>query len=547
VRALRTNSGSRGVPFFGTVSDPVQAARTNPFGLADESWFTSGVSTALLSDNTEARFHGRWMFDWSPSATQQVAVGVEGEGSRISSYRSTIGRQIDTDIFTARPKQFGAFVQGRLRAARATVDLGLRYDATTPGADVPIVPGFISSSGAGLWNPSAATDDTAYTNSVARVFRRARIQSSISPRLAFEYPLSTETALRLGYMRTMEPPTWSQFFTGSNSDLSFADLASTLFGRDLDFVRASVIEAGVRSKLGPSTIDVALYRSDRPTYGGQIMSFHDPRDTSKIFGVDVLTVQNAHVNGLDVGLHGREGWLTATSVYSLAHTTAPGSSSFTTHDIALTTSIQAPQGWKSGTTLGTIMRDLNAVILARAQSGAAYTPLVNNGFGIIAPGQSGGQSHLPWSKWLDLRIAKTVRTGGHDWSVYVDARNLLNVANLRSVFAETGDTTNFKHRALLIGDPNFANGEYALLWDEAQSAGALGPGNSVDLTGCAGWSRPADCVALTRVERRFGNGDGIFTLAEQQRTFNAFYDDFFGAWRFYAPGRTIRVGMELAL
>jgi hypothetical protein len=52
---------------------------------------------------------------------------------------------------------------------------------------------------------------------------------------------------------------------------------------------------------------------------------------------------------------------------------------------------------------------------------------------------------------------------------------------------------------------------------------------------------------LTRVERRFGNGDGLFTLVEQQRAFNAYYDDFFGAWRFYGAGRTLRLGMELEL
>ncbi len=56
-----------------------------------------------------------------------------------------------------------------------------------------------------------------------------------------------------------------------------------------------------------------------------------------------------------------------------------------------------------------------------------------------------------------------------------------------------------------------------------------------------------NCVALTRVERRFGDGNQQFTLPEQQQAFDAYYRDLFGAWRFYAPGRTIRIGMELAL
>ena len=132
-------------------------------------------------------------------------------------------------------------------------------------------------------------------------------------------------------------------------------------------------------------------------------------------------------------------------------------------------------------------------------------------------------------------------------AIYIDARNLLNLSNLTSLFAETGDTANLKNRERTIGDPSVASGEYGALWNEANTVGALAADRSVDLTACATWGRPADCVALTRAERRFGNGDSVFTLAEQQTTFNAFYHDFFGAWRFYAPGRTIRIGMELAL
>ena len=50
---------------------------------------------------------------------------------------------------------------------------------------------------------------------------------------------------------------------------------------------------------------------------------------------------------------------------------------------------------------------------------------------------------------------------------------------------------------------------------------------------------------LRRVETRFGNGDGLYTLAEQQRALNTYFDSFAGSWRFHGPGRTVRVGMEL--
>ncbi|HEU5260340.1 MAG TPA: hypothetical protein VFU41_02830, partial [Gemmatimonadales bacterium] len=112
-------------------------------------------------------------------------------------------------------------------------------------------------------------------------------------------------------------------------------------------------------------------------------------------------------------------------------------------------------------------------------------------------------------------------------------------------FAETGDVVNALHQRNVVGDPVLGTGEYLALWNEARDNGALGAGNTVDLRACTTWSSPENCVALSRVERRFGDGDGLYTQAEQERAFNTFYDSFFGPWRFYGPGRTARVGLEL--
>jgi len=53
-------------------------------------------------------------------------------------------------------------------------------------------------------------------------------------------------------------------------------------------------------------------------------------------------------------------------------------------------------------------------------------------------------------------------------------------------------------------------------------------------------------VALRRVEARFGNGDLLYTPAEQTRAFDTYYNSFFGPWRFHGPARTVRVGVEVA-
>jgi len=205
--------------------------------------------------------------------------------------------------------------------------------------------------------------------------------------------------------------------------------------------------------------------------------------------------------------------------------------------------------WNGARLLGTLTQDLSVDLMLRATNGPPYTRFQNAGFGTIAPGGLGSgrldeninASRLPWTKRLDLRLTKGVRAGGRAWTVYADVRNVLNFRNLVALFAETGSVVNDKHRRDLLA------AEYDGLRAEANAAGALQADTTINLNSCGSWSKPMNCVSLIRVERRFGDGNGLYTLTEQQRALNAFYEAFFGAWRFYGPGRTLRFGVELEL
>ena len=558
VRDLRTNSGTRGVPFFGG-PQAAQGARLNPYGLA-MGWPTAGYG-GTLSDVAERRWQGRWALAWRPTG-REVTAGIELEGSRVASYASDVVRQLGTDIVTADPKRLGLFADTRLPLAGATLNLGVRYDRITPGGDMPVVPAFISSSGPAKWNPAGATDDTAYTNSVARVFETARTQPVVSPRLGLTYPISPKAEVRLGYSRAVEPLAWGTFFSRSNSDLSFTPVTD-VFGRDIDFGVVGLAEMGVRFALGTTVLDVGVYRKNSPMYVGRMTPFTDPRDSSSTVNINVITlVDDTHTEGVDVGVRWQRGWVQLFGAYTLGHTTGtnagapPGVAPVTLHTAALGGVLQVPDDL-SGGMLAAVARGMSVVVLARLQSGEPYTLLQNTGSGVIAPGprfgsapdESFNASSLPWFKRLDLRIAKTVRIAGHDWSAFVDARNILNLSSLTSLFAETGTTTNALHQTgNVIGDPTLGTGEYGLLRNEAANSAALQPdGTTVDLSSCATWASQANCVSLMRVEERFGNGDRSFTLGEQEIAFGSYYRDFFGGWRFYAPGRTVRLGLAFEL
>ena len=172
------------------------------------------------------------------------------------------------------------------------------------------------------------------------------------------------------------------------------------------------------------------------------------------------------------------------------------------------------------------------------------------GFGIVTPNIFGSPaepfnaSRLPWTKRVDLRLGKSLRAAGRDWELFADVRNILNFRNTRALFAETGQVVNDQYRTQLLA------GEFASLRNEAVANGALLPGDAIDLSACGSWSGsqgPVNCVMLRRTEQRFGDGDGTYTLSEQTRALYGFYDAFFGSWRFYGSGRTVRIGARLEL
>ena len=125
-------------------------------------------------------------------------------------------------------------------------------------------------------------------------------------------------------------------------------------------------------------------------------------------------------------------------------------------------------------------------------------------------------------------------------TAYADLRNVLNIHNIVGVFAETGDVVNAKAKQLALST------EFTNLASEAAGAGALLPGGTIDLTGnCNSWQSVVNCVALRRVEQRFGDGDGRYTLAEQTRALDTYYNSFAGPQIFNGQPRHIRVGFEV--
>lgn len=591
IRDQRTNSGTRGVPLFGAVPDVTQSGRINPYGMGSGgAWPTEGfATTGSLLD--EKRITGRVVVDWQANRYHRFTLGGDAKKTDLSFWSSNLARQIFMDAYVVHPVQYGLFASDRLDLGDVVLELGARWDYYNSKALFPNTPLFISSAGPALWNPLSATDDTAYANSMSRTFTPAVGHSRISPRLRVSFPITEHTGFRLSYSHQVQSPEFTTLMTGINNDLSFTN-TNDVVGRDLDFGKSILFEFGVRHAFSQDLVlDVSAYNKDKVSdFAARILPFPDPKDSTKLTGINVLTNRDfGNARGIDTKFDWRVGTNLSTAVaYTFQISKNTGSDPFSylntfarqvsaqsgvtpppeaaqrtnddrTHSFVGSLAFQLPNDYKRGTTMGTILRDVGIFATFRVQSGLPYTMLDNQGAGQTAPrlnfglggraasGTTLNQFELPWTKNVDMRLNKGLRFGRLDATAYLDVRNLFNFRNIVGVFAETGDVKNEKNKLIsAVGDPSLGTGEYGNLWNEADNAGALNVADkSIDLTSCASWSNQLNCVSLRRVEQRFGNADGVYTLDEQEHALNTYYDSFFGAWRFYAPARSIRVGLEL--
>jgi hypothetical protein len=157
-----------------------------------------------------------------------------------------------------------------------------------------------------------------------------------------------------------------------------------------------------------------------------------------------------------------------------------------------------------------------------------------------------------WSSF-DLRITKQIAWSGLDLTVYFDGRNLLNAEDLRRAFFGSPARRNLATEQLVWSNDSVAYAE------EAMRSGAYNSGD-IDMTfggagrgGCGGWvtasgtPNAANCAYLIAAETRFGDGDGVFTLAEQHAASMAYYRTAAGPAAFSGPPRAVRLGLQVGL
>ncbi|HYT84639.1 MAG TPA: TonB-dependent receptor, partial [Gemmatimonadales bacterium] len=596
VRNVRNNSGLRS-PYLNR-SDLLEGEtkRLNPYGLAANQWVTGGLETRVTS-LSETRYIGRLVVDWQANRFHRFTLGGDAKKTNLAFYDSPMVDQFFQDVYVAKPVQYGLFAADRLDLGDVVLELGVRWDyydskylfSGTPGVTFS-APGW---NAIDIADPDPAISDTAYANSLARVFTPSTGHKALSPRIRVAFPVTERTGFRLSYAQQVQTPDFGTLLSGTNNDIPSGNTnQNDAFGRDVNWGKTILFEFGVRHAFSQDVVlDVAAYNKDKVSdLAYRTVRFVNPTDVTDTIQPNILTNRDfGNSRGVDIRFDRRWGnHLNASVAYTFQVSKGTGSDPSTylntfarqvsalsgdrtpppeqaqrtnndrTHSVVGTVALTVPSDWKSGTAVGSVFRDVGAFLTFRVLSGLPYTRIINQGDGQTVPflafglggrteeGEALNGAVTPWTRYLDLRINKGVRIGRLDITAYADIRNLFNFRNTERLFAETGDVVNVKHEQNEVGDPALGTGEYQALWNEAQEAGVLEGRSTVNLTGaCSTWDEPLSCESLKRVEQRFGDGNGMFTEAEQVRAWRTYYNATFGSWRMYGDPRRVRVGFEV--
>jgi hypothetical protein len=563
--------------------------RNNAYGLL--GWTESGGPEDVLRLYRERRYLGRALLDAQLGRYNRLKAGGEFVRYSIDRYQSLL-MSIDVigDVYLEDPQRWNLFAENRLDLGDVVLVGGLRFDAYDSRAERPYQLDADSASPTfGQyrfgWDPEYQGD---LDGKPLTIYRPDRTHGYLSPRIQVSFPVTARTNVRLSYSHEVQTPDFAAILFGVNV---------AFLGSDLDFGKTIVYEFGVRHAFSEDMVlDLAAYNRDNlSNIAARLIPVVDPF-TGQQTGSDqrLTNADFGNTRGVDLRLDRRFGaFFNGTLGYTYQTANSTASDPFTNqtsglaallslagnigpppqailpttfsrpHTLAGAMSLAVPAGWRAGTVLGKLASGVGLYGTFRYASGTPYTPCsaaagnesALSGENFCPAGSIGtpNSARLPALKELDLRVTKAFDLGHLRLTGYLDARNLLNLRNLREVFAATGSTVSPLDRQKRWAEDSALYAAEA----QAQASRVLDGSGAMDLrfggkaaSGCGSWvtadARPAppNCVYLIRAEQRYGNGDHVFTVEEQRRASDAFYAVDRGSHVFTGPPRLLRLGLE---
>jgi hypothetical protein len=587
IENIRLNHpGTRRSPY--NLDDPIQfnlidQYRNNAYGLP--GWSESGGPAGRLRLYRENRYLARANLDWQLDRYDRLKLGGEATRFSIGRYESELAAL--GDAYIEHPERWNLFVEDRLDLGDVVVIGGVRYDSYASRASRPFLLDTVSGSQTfrqyvNLPDAPIYAAGGTFDGRPLVISRPDERHNYLSPHIQVSFPVSDRTNLRFSYAHEVQAPDFALVLDGVNLGGH---------GADLDYGKTIGVEFGARHAFSDDMVlDVALYNRDNLALASaRTFLVDDPVRQRKSSMVRVTNADFGNARGIDVRLDARIGaWFNGTIGYTYQNAKSTAVDPFSVqdrgvaavnelggivgpppqaiiptavsrpHDLAAAVALTVPDGWKKGSVIGSVVGNVGLFLMARYSSGTPYTPcrVAGEGGACRHEGAQNG-ARLPASRQFDLRLSKAFALGQVGVTAYLDARNLFNFTNVFQVFSVTRTTANpADHEVRWAADSSsYAQDAVAT---SIELPGVYRSNGSIDLTfggqvasGCAAWvtagGRKAapDCVYLIRAEERFGNGDHIFTLAEQRHASDAFYAVDRGPYSFTGDPRRLRLGIEV--
>jgi hypothetical protein len=553
-----------------------QSLRLNPYGMRS-GWFTAGIGSsdtpAAATWTEERRWYGRAALD---KQLGRFGFTVGGELDRTEAESFTLP-WVDglPSAMRQKPEAIAGFVDLRAELAGARIFAGVRAERFGTDALLPRVPGIVTfvpdsltrdryvlRPGAEPWQErlerledcGGAATAAARTNPVTGQpvcidnFVTVADETAISPRIGAEYDLGGRFTARAGYAAYVQNPA---LYNDPYRDLS-TTTTSASFAAAYRPVRENVIELGVTTRTtAHSFVDVLLFRHDAANpLTFRLREYEHPITGGSLF---LRTVENGGAStttGVELAARhvvadwlGVQGHVTYSSTKQELPEGAVGEADSRSEPLRAGAILAFEPGRivQHGAA-GTVLADLIVHVTGSYRGGARYTPLVNVGEGTLVgqlgemigggvPSADNNSAQMPAWKQLDLRITKGFRVLGSRAAVFADLRNPLGIRNTRYIYAETGTTTNAIYEDRRMMELMLAN---------------TGTGDVRDMV-IDEWTaeNAVNRHLLHRAEQRFGNGDGIFTVAEMVRAWGAGLNLQQGSHLMTSRERELRLGIEL--
>lgn len=526
--------------------------RNSPY--ATFGWSEGGGPVGRLRFYDDQRFVASATLVQDRVLGGSTSAGVEFIRHDAKMYAFDLTSQANSNVWIEHPEELALTLDWAYHALGWSVDAGVRVDRFNSNGRRPydrVTDPAEADYGKYVWFPRGASMSAIADSLVHWVPDEAH--TAAAPHAMFALGIAPGWDGRIRFQRSATLPDFADLYDGINTDLSITNISAT-FGRDVGHEITDHVEAALTHRHGSFQGELSYFEDHyKQVVTTQLGQFYDPlkKQLNDIFTHPMTvgpTIKGATLSaGAEVtshfGLTGAYTYLSAPEKDFFYGFLTQEESPLRRHTLVATAHL-------NGSDQG-IARGLGAIVTLRLMSGLAQVADTTDDLSAEAiPVRSHG---IPAWKSIDLRLAKGGTIGGHHVTAYVDARNLLNAENLRRAFA-SGDP----HGAVGVpeGAWRFDSASYAT---EANRNGLYLPDGTIDLTfggagrgGCGSWYgsngviNPPDCAYLIAAEERFGNGDGLYTIGEQQAASASYFMTVAGPGAFNGPPRAFRAGIELS-